>query len=435
MKKIQADFGGGSITEPQLEAEFHAGAAGPERRPARRGSTSSSRSGSTPRTRAAAGRTSRRSPGPGLNGPGFFCAPTITYTLTPAAPTGSNGWYTGNVALAWQVDNGLDPTTTTTGCVDQTLRDRRDVHRVVLGHEHDRLGGPGGRDGQARRDGARDDGVARADADRRLVLASNGHADSEATPRSGVASTSYRLDGGAWTTYTGPFFVASFGPHTLEFRSTDDAGNVEATKTISWGSDFSAAAQLAGPVGLRDEPRAREGARRTACSDHLDEAAKRLGKPKDACNELDEFVQDVINEAGKDKPRLTYRAGRPAALGEPDRDAARVHPRRLDAARRRARGARADADDRRLGLDKPVANDLGNRARQLGQQIAAQDDKNACTAGGGPVEEDRRPEGARASSPPPRPRCSTPTIGADRARARLLKHDAGRPRRGRPASA
>ena len=59
--------------------------------------------------------------GPGLNGPGFFCAPTVTYTLTPPAPTGSNGWYTGDVALAWSVDNGLDPSTTTTGCVNQTF--------------------------------------------------------------------------------------------------------------------------------------------------------------------------------------------------------------------------------------------------------------------------------------------------------------------------
>ena len=48
---------------------------------------------------------------------------------------------------------------------------------------------------------------------------------------SGVASTEYSLDGGAWTPYLGAFFVGTFGPHTLSFRSTDAAGNVEAAKT------------------------------------------------------------------------------------------------------------------------------------------------------------------------------------------------------------
>ena len=34
--------------------------------------------------------------GPGLNGPGFPCA-----QVTPASPSGPNGWYTGNVSLLW----------------------------------------------------------------------------------------------------------------------------------------------------------------------------------------------------------------------------------------------------------------------------------------------------------------------------------------------
>lgn len=51
---------------------------------------------------------------------------------------------------------------------------------------------------------------------------------------SGVASTTYSLDGAGVTTYTGPFTVATPGTHTLQFYSTDLAGNVETTHTTSF---------------------------------------------------------------------------------------------------------------------------------------------------------------------------------------------------------
>jgi hexosaminidase len=51
---------------------------------------------------------------------------------------------------------------------------------------------------------------------------------------SGVDRTEYRLDAGAWTTYAGPFQVTGAGSHTLEFRSTDAAGNTETTKSVSF---------------------------------------------------------------------------------------------------------------------------------------------------------------------------------------------------------
>ncbi|MHB8604468.1 MAG: right-handed parallel beta-helix repeat-containing protein [Thermoplasmatota archaeon] len=50
---------------------------------------------------------------------------------------------------------------------------------------------------------------------------------------SGVASTSYILDGGAATPVTGPIVIAGDGTHTLKTFSTDVAGNVEAQKTTS----------------------------------------------------------------------------------------------------------------------------------------------------------------------------------------------------------
>jgi uncharacterized cupredoxin-like copper-binding protein len=43
---------------------------------------------------------------------------------------------------------------------------------------------------------------------------------------SGVASTEYKLDSGAWTPYTAPVAVSAIGAHTVAYRATDVAGNV-----------------------------------------------------------------------------------------------------------------------------------------------------------------------------------------------------------------
>src|SRR3989441_11363169 len=48
---------------------------------------------------------------------------------------------------------------------------------------------------------------------------------------SGVARTNYSLDHGAWQTYVGAFLVTVDGDHSLSYFSTDNAGNIEATKT------------------------------------------------------------------------------------------------------------------------------------------------------------------------------------------------------------
>jgi hypothetical protein len=51
---------------------------------------------------------------------------------------------------------------------------------------------------------------------------------------SGVLSTSYQLDGGAVTAYSGAINVAHVGSHNVKFFSTDYAGNTEATKTVTF---------------------------------------------------------------------------------------------------------------------------------------------------------------------------------------------------------
>ncbi len=54
---------------------------------------------------------------------------------------------------------------------------------------------------------------------------------------SGVASGEYRLDGGAWTPYAGPFSVSTDGSHAVDFRSTDNAGYAEATQNVNFRID------------------------------------------------------------------------------------------------------------------------------------------------------------------------------------------------------
>jgi hypothetical protein len=51
---------------------------------------------------------------------------------------------------------------------------------------------------------------------------------------SGVAGTVYQINGGAVTNYVAPFTISTRGSYTIAFHSTDVAGNVEGTKSVSF---------------------------------------------------------------------------------------------------------------------------------------------------------------------------------------------------------
>lgn len=74
-----------------------------------------------------------------------------------------------------------------------------------------------------------------------------------ADPLSGVASTSYAVDGGPSRVYTGPLHITTDGIHHLAYSSEDVAGNVEATHVTDVYVDAAAPAVVA---SLSSQPNA-----------------------------------------------------------------------------------------------------------------------------------------------------------------------------------
>lgn len=69
--------------------------------------------------------------------------------------------------------------------------------------------------------------------------------------RSGVDTTEYRVDGGAWTDYDAPFTVSSVGQHVVEYRSLDNAGTMEATSSIEFTIEAPTVLIYTGTTGYR----------------------------------------------------------------------------------------------------------------------------------------------------------------------------------------
>jgi hypothetical protein len=67
------------------------------------------------------------------------------------------------------------------------------------------------------------------------------------TGGSGVAHTYYQVDGGATTTYAGPFTVSTIGSNSVKYWSVDGAGNVETAHTITFNI-AAAPATITSPV-------------------------------------------------------------------------------------------------------------------------------------------------------------------------------------------
>ena len=72
---------------------------------------------------------------------------------------------------------------------------------------------------------------------------------------SGVENIYYKVDNDIEQIYSAPFLVSGDGPHTIEFWSTDNAGNIETHHTDTFQIDTTApitTASLSGTLGLND---------------------------------------------------------------------------------------------------------------------------------------------------------------------------------------
>ncbi|TYC21298.1 DUF1349 domain-containing protein [Micromonospora sp. MP36] len=173
--------------------------------------------------------------------------PTVTATVEPAAPDGSNGWYSSapKVKIAATDEKGGSGV----GKVEYKLDNAdwavaTDAVDIETDGEHtvqyratDKAGNTSTvgtvvvkRDATAPETTVTYEAANGAGWHRGDIAVTLTATDST----SGIAATEYQLDGGAWTAYTGPVIVSGDGSHELAYRSTDKAGNVEvaATKTF-----------------------------------------------------------------------------------------------------------------------------------------------------------------------------------------------------------
>jgi hypothetical protein len=221
MKGIQSTYGGGNITEPQLENAFR------QALPVQSDSCNARLDQFFPQWFDTAfptgGANTPNKPaltGPGLNGTGFVCA-----QVAPAAPTGSNGWYTGDVSVTWQGYGA--PAVTKTGCDDGLVAEQGVVTRscavkttaapildsgaVLETIRHDSVAPVVSYTGNA--------GAYTVD----QVIAIH-CAASDPTPGSG-------LDSSTCADFSAPAYAVALGSHTLSASAQDIAGNTGSGKT------------------------------------------------------------------------------------------------------------------------------------------------------------------------------------------------------------
>ena len=169
-------------------------------------------------------------------GDGDTAAPTTTLTWTPAAPDGDGGWYvtapsfslsaddavgSGVASTEYRIDAG--PWTAYAGT--PVALDADGSHTVEYRSTDVSGNAETARSATVKSDTAAPMTAAKVNGRKVTLTASD--------PTSGVAGTEVKVDGGAWKAYSGPVAVPGSGSHTVLFRSTDRAGNVETDQSVS----------------------------------------------------------------------------------------------------------------------------------------------------------------------------------------------------------
>ncbi|MCD6171675.1 MAG: Ig-like domain repeat protein, partial [Thermoplasmata archaeon] len=172
--------------------------------------------------------------------------PSTTHSLSPSSPDGNNGWYVSNVVItlnAVDSDSGVNSTyysidggayikytnpftvsndgdhtiqyysTDNAGNIETTHSFELKIDTTPPSTTHSLSpSSPDGNNGWYVSN---------------VVITLNA-VDSD----SGVNSTYYSIDGGAYIKYTNPFTVSNDGDHTIQYYSTDNAGNIETTHSF-----------------------------------------------------------------------------------------------------------------------------------------------------------------------------------------------------------
>lgn len=105
--------------------------------------------------------------------------------------------------------------------------------------------------------------------------------------------TDYSLDGGPWTTYSGPISGFSTGNHFVQYDSTDNVGHVESAKLLAFKVD------AVKPKVTTTQP--------------VDGAAHRLGKVQKAkykCTDNESGIDTCVGDVASGSPIDASTVGR-----------------------------------------------------------------------------------------------------------------------------
>ncbi|HXZ56039.1 MAG TPA: M1 family aminopeptidase [Gaiellaceae bacterium] len=225
MKDIQSTYGGGNITEPQLEQVFRNWLPVPSASCNARLTQFFTEWFDTPYPTGGANTTNKpKVTGPGLNGTGFVCG-----QVSPASPDGLNGWYLSAPTVTWQ---GFGASAfTKTGCVDGAVA-TEGVNTLPC--DVTTTAAPIFSAGPVSETVKLDLNPPTSSASISPAIQNGWYASPTVTltgddgAGSGIDHISYKIDGEpSWHTYSGPLSGFSTGNHFIQFQATDVAGRVE----------------------------------------------------------------------------------------------------------------------------------------------------------------------------------------------------------------
>ncbi|MFF5289709.1 family 43 glycosylhydrolase [Paractinoplanes globisporus] len=181
---------------------------------------------------------------------GDVTAPTLT--LTPSGSAGTGGWFRSGVRVRIAATDDRGGRTTISSAVDSgqpviaepvrytDVTVTGDGQHTVSATATDRAGNTSAAAGLPVKIDATAPVSAGTVAGRAVTVAAT-----DAT--SGVARIEYAIDTGAWTVYSGPIAAPDANKHTVSFRATDNAGNLETARAATIPADLSG--PLSGNVG------------------------------------------------------------------------------------------------------------------------------------------------------------------------------------------